>query len=347
MTETIMCMQYVSRDGSFIFRGKAAASAAEVFLFPCHPKFKRTQKEYWEFVNKDAEAKNKYMKSRSFFLETAEYEFEADSVFTLSLLKTDSKNQEIYNSYKVKLENLKEDCNTTQLLKERCRREKAPKDKIDSLQFEIVRKEKSIEGFPFEFAKMYCNSKVALLALKEVVFSADLDQLEVSLNGVSKDIKSNAVAEELNRYIKTTRNSRIGSIAYNFSLLDKKGRKEILSSHSGKYVLVTFWASWSIPSRDNNEDLRALYNKYKKKDFTIISVSVDENRASWIKALDADKLPWINVIDEVVLDISTPEAYGISMVLTNFLIDPQGIIVDKKLSSEKLDKKLEQVLGND
>lgn len=338
--------EYISRDGSFRFRGKATASAAEIFLLPYHPKLKRTQKEYWEFVNSNAVTKNNHMKSRSFFLEAAEYEFEIDSDVTLSALKTDSKNQEIYNSYKVKLEKLNEDCKATRLLKERCMREKAVKYKIDSLQLEVIRKEKRISGFPFKFAKMYYNSKVALLALKEGAFSANLDQLELSLNELSKDIKSNAVAEELNRYIETSKNSRIGSIAHNFSLKDKGHRKEILSSHLGKYVLVTFWASWSITSRDNNEELLEIYNKYKNKDFTIISVSVDENRASWIKALDIDQLPWINVIDEAVLDTSAAEAYGISMVPTNFLIDPQGVIVDKNLSSEKLDKKLEQILDN-
>ncbi len=51
----------------------------------------------------------------------------------------------------------------------------------------------------------------------------------------------------------------------------------ILKSHSGKVVLVNFFATWCPPCRIEIPELITISKEYKDKNFIIIGISVDEN----------------------------------------------------------------------
>jgi len=67
------------------------------------------------------------------------------------------------------------------------------------------------------------------------------------------------------------------------------GSELALSSFKGKYVLVDFWASWCAPCRAENPNVVAVYNKYKDKNFTILGVTLDQDKAQWTKAITKDQ----------------------------------------------------------
>jgi thiol-disulfide isomerase/thioredoxin len=136
----------------------------------------------------------------------------------------------------------------------------------------------------------------------------------------------------------------VGAIAPDFSQQDTTGQQVTLSSLRGKYVLIDFWASWCGPCRAENPNVLRAYQKYKNKNFTILAVSMDKDRKSWIKAIEEDKLPWVQLSDLKGFDNEAGKLYAVGSIPTNYLIDPTGKIVASNLRGESLEKKLQEFL---
>ena len=137
----------------------------------------------------------------------------------------------------------------------------------------------------------------------------------------------------------------IGARAPEIALSDVNGKIIKLSSLKGNVVLIDFWASWCRPCRAENPNVVKLYNKYKNKDFTIYSISLDQDRKKWIDAINQDQLSWPNHVSELTGWKSTPGIqYGVSSIPKTFLIDKDGIIIGYDLRGSNLEKKLSELL---
>jgi len=137
----------------------------------------------------------------------------------------------------------------------------------------------------------------------------------------------------------------IGGIAPELKLPTVNGQVVGLSSLRGKYVLLDFWASWCGPCRAENPNVVAAYNKYKDKNFTVYSVSLDNNKDSWQKAVKDDNLVWPTQVSDLVgWGSSAAKTYNIESIPSNFLIDPSGKIIARDLRGDQLEQQLASIL---
>ena len=136
----------------------------------------------------------------------------------------------------------------------------------------------------------------------------------------------------------------IGSPAIDFTQTDTAGNNVSLSQFKGKYVLLDFWASWCRPCRMENPNVVAAYNTFKNKNFTVLSVSLDEKRDSWLNAIKMDGLNWTHVSDLKYWSNDAARQYNIQSIPQNYLIDPNGVIIAKNLRGEALIAKLKELL---
>ncbi|TPG66165.1 TlpA family protein disulfide reductase [Hymenobacter nivis] len=141
--------------------------------------------------------------------------------------------------------------------------------------------------------------------------------------------------------------SRAGQpLAPDFHQADPQGKLVQLSALRGQYVLLDFWASWCPPCRAENPILVQAYHRYQGKKFTILSVSLDHNRAAWLKAVQADGLTWPQVSDLKGWDNAAAARYHIEALPQNYLLDPAGHVVGQNLRGAALEQRLAQLLGN-
>lgn len=139
-------------------------------------------------------------------------------------------------------------------------------------------------------------------------------------------------------------NMKPGGDFFDFKLPDLNGKKHSLSDEiKGKYAFIDIWAPWCGPCIAKSCEMKALFEDYKNKNFTVIGIASKYQEISDIeKLLEKDKYPWITLIDKPELDSRINEHYGIEMAGGGcVLVDKAGKIVLVNPSVEEVEKVLE------
>lgn len=188
------------------------------------------------------------------------------------------------------------------------------------------------------------NSLVPYFATNYLMPQANFDFLKQVDAKYYAEFSKSKYAQELHKRIEVLGKTAIGSVAPDVVLQDPFGKTISLSSLRGKTVLVDFWASWCRPCREESPNLVKAYNKYKTRGFEVFSVSLDDNREAWQKAINDDKLLWTHVSDLMKWNSSVVNLYNIESIPFTVLIDADGKIIAKNLRGKALDEKLAEIL---
>jgi peroxiredoxin len=193
-----------------------------------------------------------------------------------------------------------------------------------------------LQIYPHHIVSTYfLSSNLDLYSKKEVT------TLYAGLNPILK--KTQYGLKINNQYLKKV-DVMVGHKIPEFSQQNQFGKIVSIEDFKGKYVLIDFWASWCIPCRKENPNVVRAYNEFKSKGFDILAVSLDDNKASWLKAIKNDKLEWNHVSDLGGWENVVSKTLKVSEVPSNILIDKDGIVIAKNLKGEDLHKKLAEVM---
>ena len=187
------------------------------------------------------------------------------------------------------------------------------------------------------FAQIYAPS-IELDKLKELVAklksgAAANSKYVLAIEESLKAIEASKLAVEL---------TKEGKTAPDFTFINLKGESVSLQSLRGKVVLIDFWASWCRPCRAENPNVVAVYKKYNKNNFEIVSISLDKDEVAWKEAIKADGLNWNSHHWDKEGVIANQ--YGVQSIPHTLLLGKDGTILYKDLRGGELELKLKPLL---
>lgn len=173
------------------------------------------------------------------------------------------------------------------------------------------------------------------------------ERAEEYYNRLSEKAKNTEDGKTLYAKIQGLKNAYVGATVKNFSLPDKDGKIQSFEAYKGKYILLDFWASWCSPCRASFPRIREVYGKLKGKNFEIINISIDQNKAAWEKAVFEEGNPWPQLYDDRKVSY---EFFNVTAVPTSYLIDPSGKIIMKEIGFDpkgggEMEKKLAEIFN--
>lgn len=212
--------------------------------------------------------------------------------------------------------------------------------KMDSLNTVGTALMEQQDSFRDDYIKAHPDSFVTHYILDGVKQDYPLDQLKDLMAGFTTE---SIYRDHLNEYVTKLERLEVGQPFIDFTLQTKDGENVTLSEKiaQNKLTLVDFWASWCGPCRKENPVVKAAYEQFHELGFEVIGVSVDQDEAAWLKAVEDDQLPWTQVRDS---ENKASESYMIYYIPSNFLFDQDGNMVAKGLRGEELAAKLAELL---
>lgn len=224
-----------------------------------------------------------------------------------------------------------------------------PRTATDSLKTalnsEYMTLQKNMADDIMKFVVENKGSVASFFAATYILPEPSMELQEAALTAMKKDAPESRFTTELDDRLNAIKPLDIGGMAPEIALQSPDGEVIKLSSLRGKYVLIDFWASWCGPCRQENPNVKRVYDKYHSKGFEIYGVSLDKDGNKWKGAIQQDGLTWLHVSDLQGWSCSAAVTYKIHSIPATILLDKSGRIIAKNLRGQALEAKLHEIFN--
>lgn len=196
-----------------------------------------------------------------------------------------------------------------------------------------------IEDFRLKAIHRFAGTELAESIVYESLFfyESNYKYFEKAIEALGDTIPNGKMKQAIFKAYENLKKKQLTGIAPNFILPDKNGKNVSLTDFRGKYVLVDFWASWCAPCREKNRALYEQYGQLKKLGLEVISISMDDNKNAWLKAIREDGIQWTQLVDlRGFKESSVRKEYKVEQVPTVYLIGPNGDVIAKDPTNKEL-----------
>lgn len=108
-----------------------------------------------------------------------------------------------------------------------------------------------------------------------------------------------------------------------------------LKDLKGKYVLLSFWASYDAPSRMQNAILNHAVTK--TNNIEMVSVSFDDYKSVFNETIRKDQISTSNCFIELEgKNSEIYQTYRLHKGFKNYLLDKNGVIIAKNINAQQL-----------
>ena len=120
------------------------------------------------------------------------------------------------------------------------------------------------------------------------------------------------------------------------NLKDLNGEPVSLSDFRGKIVFLNFWTTWCYACRIEMPDMEKLHQKFRNKDFAIVTINLQEPATQVKQFFKKLKLTYTALLDS---DGEVGAHFRITAIPTTFILNRQGIVIGKAMGPREWDGK--------
>lgn len=211
---------------------------------------------------------------------------------------------------------------------------------IDSLSPDYKKLSVKEDSLLFSFSKKNPNSLALFWKIVEKISSNNYNPIFIEIyKNFSPKIKNSENGKILNQDLVELSKLKIGN---KFPQINFEN-KNISTVFGKKYTLIDFWFSSCLPCLEAMEKYKQFYSHYKDRGFEIVAISTDREKdiLYWKYTIEKRGLKWQNFRDKNKIET---EKYSINSFPTTFLLDSEGKIIKKNISSEELENFLKEKL---
>ena len=222
-----------------------------------------------------------------------------DTIKNSTVMNSSANNFEYISTYKEKMKFVDNEIETWDsiysILADRFH-QKIPMNIEDSMQsqYQILINKK--DSTFLNYVKANPKSEVALWHLFSKSFYGDFKSIyNTTYNYFDVKLKKSIKGLELKRMLELGRKTVIGERFPSMTVINAVGvKKQIKLESSNKYTLIDIWFSSCSPCLAQFNDLKATFEKYRNKGFSIIGISVDinEKKSDWLNVIAKYGLEW-------------------------------------------------------
>jgi peroxiredoxin len=121
------------------------------------------------------------------------------------------------------------------------------------------------------------------------------------------------------------------------------GQSTTLSEVKKPNKLIIFWASWCPHCKQLIVKLNELYRQETEKNWEVIAISLDTNKADYHNFIDQHQFAWINYTDFKGWGSPLAQKFNVFATPTLFLVDKNRQIIAKPITYPEVQKALEEV----
>ena len=198
---------------------------------------------------------------------------------------------------------------------------------IDSIK-RVLRIEffkKQIKVYPFSYFLLQ-----SIYDAKEQYSKKEMKEILALFNA---DVQKSKLGDQIRTYL--TNRPNPDAPYPNLSLLTSDNQRRNIIDTSVKLNMLVFWASWCGPCRMEIPSLKEIQNEYQGKGLNLVSISIDENKGNWEKALSQEKMNWTQyLVDKDKIDI-VKQQFNFSAIPLVIFTDKTGKEIMKFIGYDK------------
>ena len=217
----------------------------------------------------------------------------------------------------------------------------APKQTVDSLASEYNHQIENFFQQYINYADTVSHPAAFLFIYNNIDFGNDRRGLKDFISKAAQRFPGNGDIQKLKQ--KTLEYLKIFEVEYQVGdylpeliLPDRNGNNFSTYFAKGKYVFMDFWSTWCGACLKYDQAKTTAKKVFPGDKFEIVSIALDSEKDTWRRYIEANKLNWVQLIDEKMWRGPTVKTYSIDSIPFNFLLAPDGRVLSKAIKSDSV-----------